>query len=75
MIESTHGTADHLMNLYVTPTPRLWGTWGVGRGNQIAEQCPRTFSNLFLRGKLRKASRFVCKWELGGILLTKNNAQ
>ena len=44
------------------------GYLGRARGTQNAEQLHHTFSNIFLRGKLREEVRFVCKQETGGIL-------
>ena len=38
------------------------------RGSQTEEQRHRTFSNLVLKGKLRKAVWFVCDRENGGVL-------
>ena len=44
------------------------GYLGKSRGTQMDEQCHRTFSNLVLKGKLRKAVQFFCDREKGGVL-------
>ena len=42
------------------------GYLGKYRGTQTTEERHQTFSNLVLKGKLRKAIKFVCDREKGG---------
>ena len=45
---------------------------GKSRGTQKREQHHCTFSNLILRGELRKSVKFICEQDTGGVLLPKN---
>ena len=47
---------------------------GKARGNQTREQWHQTLSNLILRRKFRKAIRFICEQDTGGVLLPINRA-
>ena len=48
---------------------------GKSPGNQTEEQHHRMFSNLVLKGKLRKAARFVCDRERGEFLQPEKLAE
>ena len=51
------------------------GYLGKARGNQLEEQRHRAFSNLVLKGKLRKAIRFVRDREKWGVLQPEKMAE
>ena len=69
---SARGIVESLTKLVCNSYSAAMGYLVRAHGNQNAEQFHCTFSNFFLRGKLREAVRFFSDESLGGSYNLKN---